>query len=60
VEAAIARELAEALPLGRLVEYESGGHHMQKTRAHDLAAEITSFLTEPAPDRRGRSGGIAT
>jgi pimeloyl-ACP methyl ester carboxylesterase len=50
VEAAIARELAALLPLGRLVEYESGGHHLQKTRAHDLAADITSFLTAPARD----------
>ena len=60
VEVAIARELAGILPLGRLVEYESGGHHLQKSRAQDLAAEITSFLTAPARDRPGRSGVTAT
>jgi len=44
VETAIARELAALLPHGRLLEFPSGGHHLQKTRAADLAAAIAAFL----------------
>jgi pimeloyl-ACP methyl ester carboxylesterase len=44
VEAEIARELAALLPQGRLLEYPTGGHHLQKTRARDLAAAIAAFL----------------
>ena len=44
VQPAIARELAALLPRGRLLEYPTGGHHLQKTRAADLAPAIASFL----------------
>jgi pimeloyl-ACP methyl ester carboxylesterase len=44
VQPEIVRELAAMLPHGRLVEYPTGGHHLQKTRAADLGAEIASFL----------------
>lgn len=44
VESEIARELAALIPGGRLLEYPSGGHHMQKTRAVELAPEIAAFL----------------
>lgn len=46
VEKEIARELAALLPRGRLLEYPTGGHHMQKTRAADLAAAIAAFLPD--------------
>lgn len=49
VEIAIARELAATLPRGRLVELESGGHHLQKSRARELATAIENFLTEAEP-----------
>ncbi len=44
VQREIARELAELLPRGRLLEYPTGGHHLQKTRARDLASAIAAFL----------------
>ncbi len=37
VETAIPAELAAALPRAELVELEDGGHHLQKTRAVDIA-----------------------
>jgi pimeloyl-ACP methyl ester carboxylesterase len=46
VQPAIARELAALLPRGRLLEFPTGGHHLQKTRAAELAAEIPGFLGE--------------
>lgn len=49
VEIDIARELAATLPRGRLVELESGGHHLQKSRARELATAIENFLTEAEP-----------
>lgn len=48
VEIEIARELAATLPHGRLFELESGGHHLQKSRARELAAAIETFLAEAA------------
>ena len=44
VQPEIPRELAALLPAGRLLEFPSGGHHLQKTRATDLAPEITALL----------------
>jgi pimeloyl-ACP methyl ester carboxylesterase len=44
VETAIARELAALLPRGRLLEYPTGGHHLQKTRAAELAEAIDALL----------------
>ncbi len=59
VQPAIARELAAILPHARLVEYGSGGHRLQKSRARDLAGEITTFLEQPDRGRRGPSGVLA-
>ena len=44
VEPEIARELAALLPRGRMLEFPTGGHHLQKTRAAELATEIAAFL----------------
>jgi pimeloyl-ACP methyl ester carboxylesterase len=44
VESAIVRELAALLPAGRLLEFPTGGHHLQKTRAAELAREVIAFL----------------
>lgn len=51
VDVAIARELAALLPRGRLVEYPSGGHHLQKSRARELGREVAAFLGSPGPAR---------
>jgi 3-oxoadipate enol-lactonase len=44
VEPAIPRELAAVLPCAELVEYASGGHHIQKTRAAEIAAAVLERL----------------
>ena len=47
VQTAVVRELAELLPRGCLLEFPTGGHHLQKTRAAELAPEILELL-DPA------------
>jgi pimeloyl-ACP methyl ester carboxylesterase len=42
VQHQIARELATTLPHGRLVLFDSGGHHLQKSRAREIADELRS------------------
>jgi pimeloyl-ACP methyl ester carboxylesterase len=44
VESAIVRELAALLPHGKLLEFPTGGHHLQKTRAAELADAIAALL----------------
>jgi pimeloyl-ACP methyl ester carboxylesterase len=44
VQPAIVRELAALLPRGRLLEFPTGGHHLQKTRAAELAPAIAALL----------------
>jgi pimeloyl-ACP methyl ester carboxylesterase len=44
VEAAIQDELRAALPSARVLEFDEGGHNIQKTRAPELAAGILELL----------------
>lgn len=44
VEAAIPRELSASLPTATLVPFRDGGHHIQKTRAPELAAALRATL----------------
>jgi hypothetical protein len=44
VQPAIVRELAALLPAGRLLEFPTGGHHLQKTRVAELGEAITTLL----------------
>ncbi|NIA11599.1 MAG: alpha/beta fold hydrolase [Nitrospiraceae bacterium] len=48
VETAIAVDLAQKIPGASLHTFGTGGHHLQKTRARDIANAITNtFLPQP-------------
>lgn len=44
VEPAIGRELAERIPRAEAMEFEEGGHHLQKTRANELGEALCRLV----------------
>ncbi len=44
IEPEIPRELARLLPAGRLLEFDEGGHALQKTRAAEIAAAVEELV----------------
>jgi len=58
IEKEIPEELARLLPAGRLVLFDSGGHHLQKTRAPEIASAMLE-LPEAATGPRSAIPGQA-
>ncbi|NOZ78409.1 MAG: alpha/beta hydrolase [Acidobacteria bacterium] len=52
VESAIATDLAQKIPGASLHTFDTGGHHLQKTRAQDIATIVTHELL-PQQDPAG-------
>jgi pimeloyl-ACP methyl ester carboxylesterase len=50
VETAIATDLAQKIPCASLHTFDTGGHHLQKTRAQDIATLVAhEFLPQHGP-----------
>lgn len=44
IQVHIFKELCEALPSGRRLEYKKGGHNLQKTQAEDVTKNLHDWI----------------